>query len=51
METECIRCKERFRNSPHPLAHFFVVCPECRKKEPENSDDQFNYNIKKRNEW
>lgn len=42
---ECVRCKKPFEQFYHPMAHFFSICPDCRKESPETSYDQYLYHI------
>lgn len=44
--TKCVRCNLEFENNSHPLAHFFTICPNCRKKSEETIHDQNTYNLK-----
>lgn len=41
----CVRCSNEFENPNHPMAHFSVICQECRNKSPETIYDQTTYNM------
>lgn len=45
-ENNCIRCNEKYPIPNHPMAHFFVICQDCHKKDPENISDQNLFKIK-----
>lgn len=40
IKSKCVRCGEEFLQNSNPFAHFFSICQECHKKEPETIFDQ-----------